>query len=132
MVHSFAECTDCRSQHNIYRADSSELHRDLDHSQRFDDYWPLLSEPGSELDRVLSTAHSWDFDVYALDAAADGHALSVLAFWLLQKSGLIQELGESSCFALPTYSSQTWHTNCISGKWDRQKSQFLELLSFQS
>jgi hypothetical protein len=41
-----------------------------------------------QLDKCLAQADSWEFDVYQLEEASQGHPLSVLSFWLLQRSGL--------------------------------------------
>lgn len=42
-----------------------------------------------KLEELLRTSHAWEFDVFDLDAAANGRPLSALAFYLLNCSGLI-------------------------------------------
>ncbi len=42
-----------------------------------------------QLDRVLATANTWEFDAYALEEASQGRPLSVLAYWLMHTSGCI-------------------------------------------
>eukprot|EP00741_Cyanophora_paradoxa_P001843 tig00000507_g1786.t1 len=46
-----------------------------------------------ELQRLLAGAFRWDFDTMALDAAAGGHGLRVLASHALRETGLAQRLG---------------------------------------
>lgn len=43
-----------------------------------------------DLESVLLTANSWAFDVFQLDVSSNGRPLSALAFYLLNKSGLIK------------------------------------------
>ncbi|KAK9862771.1 hypothetical protein WJX84_008507 [Apatococcus fuscideae] len=45
---------------------------------------------------VLSDAHTWSFDAFALDEATDGHPLSILGFHLIKQAGFISlfELNE--------------------------------------
>ncbi|GMH41896.1 hypothetical protein BSKO_09806 [Bryopsis sp. KO-2023] len=43
-----------------------------------------------EMDEVLAAADSWEFDAFQLAKATDGHPLSTLTFWLLQRSGAIK------------------------------------------
>ncbi|KAG2437377.1 hypothetical protein HXX76_006029 [Chlamydomonas incerta] len=50
---------------------------------------PLLED----VERVLAAADNWCFDTWALDEATQGHALSALGFYLLQREGLIGGLG---------------------------------------
>lgn len=60
---------------------------------------PVVSPSASlmeDMEYQLSTAHSWRFDVFELDAKTNGRPLSALAFYLLSCSGLI------TSFHLPT------------------------------
>lgn len=41
---------------------------------------------------MLRTADEWRFDAFALEAASDGRPLSMLAFYLLKRSGLVQSM----------------------------------------
>ncbi len=43
-----------------------------------------------QLQQVLATANTWQFDAYALEEASKGHPLSVLAFWLIRNSGCME------------------------------------------
>ena len=50
--------------------------------------------PALQVDRILDAAfHSFSFNSFALHEATAGHPLSVLAFFLLHKSGLISAFG---------------------------------------
>jgi hypothetical protein len=42
-----------------------------------------------QLDAVLARVDEWQFDAFKLAAAADNRPLSVLAFYLLKRSGLV-------------------------------------------
>ncbi|GLC47046.1 hypothetical protein PLESTM_002012800 [Pleodorina starrii] len=51
----------------------------------------------SQVERLLSEAHSgWQYDIWALQGATQGHALSVLGFYLIQRAGLISRFGLSA------------------------------------
>jgi len=59
-----------------------------------------LMYPGtvSQVDRLLSAADkSFYFNVFALEEATFGHALSVLAFFLLNRTGLASTFGLNLC-----------------------------------
>lgn len=43
-----------------------------------------------EAERVLAAADDWHFDAFRLEAATQGHALSCLAFYLLQRGGMVR------------------------------------------
>ncbi|KAJ9531289.1 hypothetical protein QJQ45_006719 [Haematococcus lacustris] len=47
-----------------------------------------LGQVPKQLEDALDSASKWAFDAFTLDAAACGHPLSILAFWVLQQSGL--------------------------------------------
>eukprot|EP00775_Hariotina_reticulata_P014118 gene14118-14247_t len=49
----------------------------------------LANSPTLELEAVLSKADDWQFDTFKLAAASDNRPLSVLAFYLLKRSGLV-------------------------------------------
>ena len=40
-------------------------------------------------ERLLDQVDSWEFDTWALQEATQGHALSVLGFYLMQRAGLV-------------------------------------------
>ncbi|KAG2425824.1 hypothetical protein HXX76_013449 [Chlamydomonas incerta] len=42
-----------------------------------------------EVERLLAKSDSWEFDTWALQEATQGHALSVLGFYLMQRAGLV-------------------------------------------
>ncbi|KAG2447556.1 hypothetical protein HYH02_007480 [Chlamydomonas schloesseri] len=42
-----------------------------------------------EVERLLAKSGSWEFDTWALQEATQGHALSVLGFYLLRQAGLL-------------------------------------------
>ncbi|KAG2497449.1 hypothetical protein HYH03_004604 [Edaphochlamys debaryana] len=44
-----------------------------------------------EVERLLADADSWQFDTWRLQEATQGHPLSVLGFFLMQRSGLIRQ-----------------------------------------
>lgn len=46
-----------------------------------------------DVERLLARADDWCFDTWALDEATQGHALSALGFYLLQRQGLLSKLG---------------------------------------
>ncbi|KAG2437343.1 hypothetical protein HXX76_006000 [Chlamydomonas incerta] len=46
-----------------------------------------------DVERVLAAADNWCFDTWALDEVTQGHALSALGFYLLQRQGLLAKLG---------------------------------------
>ncbi|MEW5319801.1 MAG: hypothetical protein WDW38_010928 [Sanguina aurantia] len=48
---------------------------------------PLMEE----VERCLFASDAWQYDVFELESATDGHALSTLAFYLFQKAGLLQK-----------------------------------------
>ncbi|KAG2453156.1 hypothetical protein HYH02_002482 [Chlamydomonas schloesseri] len=56
---------------------------------------PALPPPPiiADVERVLARADEWCFDTWALDEVTQGHALSALGFYLLQRSGLLDKLG---------------------------------------
>ncbi|KAL6745688.1 hypothetical protein V8C86DRAFT_3150849 [Haematococcus lacustris] len=45
-----------------------------------------------EVEACLNTAHCWEFDAFQLTALTAGRPLSVLAYWLLQKTGLVSTM----------------------------------------
>ncbi|MEW5319802.1 MAG: hypothetical protein WDW38_010929 [Sanguina aurantia] len=47
---------------------------------------PLMEE----VERCLFASDAWQYDIFELESATDGHALSTLAFYLFQKAGLLQ------------------------------------------
>ncbi|KAG1675131.1 hypothetical protein FOA52_003354 [Chlamydomonas sp. UWO 241] len=53
----------------------------------------LVAEPGDALTLCLGQIEHWQFDTFALEVVTNGHALSVLAFHLFKRGGLIAELG---------------------------------------
>jgi len=52
---------------------------------------PLIDQ----LERVLGTASSFQFDAWELESASQGHPLSTLGYWLMHESGLIGRFGIS-------------------------------------
>jgi hypothetical protein len=40
----------------------------------------------------LESANGWEYDIFALEAVTDSHALSTLSFFTLQQAGLIHAL----------------------------------------
>jgi len=44
---------------------------------------------GMQLKSILATAHRWDFNVFELNEASEGHPLSALAFWLMEQTELV-------------------------------------------
>lgn len=55
-------------------------------------FFPTLLVP--EVDKILRTAGSWQFNAFKLKEATNDAPLSTLVFWLLQTSGLVREFGE--------------------------------------
>ncbi len=49
---------------------------------------PPLERPQAE--RVLAAVDEWHFDAFRLEKATQGHALSCLAFYLLQRGGMVR------------------------------------------
>lgn len=52
----------------------------------------LLLCLSSQLDTILTQADQWTFDTFALDRASNGRPVSVLGFWLIHQSGLLERL----------------------------------------
>ncbi|GFH30211.1 phosphodiesterase, partial [Haematococcus lacustris] len=52
----------------------------------------LQPAPMREVEACLNTAHCWEFDAFQLTALTAGRPLSVLAYWLLQKTGLVSTM----------------------------------------
>ncbi|KAL6765019.1 hypothetical protein V8C86DRAFT_1223041 [Haematococcus lacustris] len=52
----------------------------------------LKPAPMREVEACLAAAHSWEFDAFQLTAVTGGRPLSVLAYWLLQKTGLVSAI----------------------------------------
>ncbi|KAG2425826.1 hypothetical protein HXX76_013451 [Chlamydomonas incerta] len=51
---------------------------------------PLPQQPCiPEVERLLAKSDSWEFDMWALQEATQGHALSVLGFYLMRRTGLM-------------------------------------------
>lgn len=51
----------------------------------------MVREPTDELASVLSHADEWQFDAFALERASNGRPLSVVGFYLLKHSGLVEK-----------------------------------------
>jgi hypothetical protein len=51
-----------------------------------------LTELLPATDAVLATADDWHFDAFKLADATSGYPLSALAFWLFQRTGLVNSL----------------------------------------
>ena len=51
---------------------------------------PPTETPRLQAERVLAAADDWHFDAFRLEQATQGHALSCLAFYLLQRTGLVR------------------------------------------
>ena len=47
------------------------------------------SSTAPQVERLLAKSDSWEFDTWALQEATQGHALSVLGFYLMQRAGLV-------------------------------------------
>lgn len=45
-----------------------------------------------QVETMLSTADNWDFDAMEMDSLTNGHALSVLGYWLLHTTGLSESM----------------------------------------
>ena len=53
----------------------------------------LLAPLTLQLNAILSKADDWQFDSFALEAAANGRSLSCLGFHLIKRMGLVQAIG---------------------------------------
>ncbi len=46
-----------------------------------------------QMERVLATADSWQFDAFKLTEVTQGHPLSTLGYYLFHTAGLIERFG---------------------------------------
>lgn len=44
-----------------------------------------------QVDKILATADCWEFDAFALDAASQGHPISILSYYLFHETQLMHK-----------------------------------------
>jgi hypothetical protein len=75
-----------------------------------------------QAERLLSTADGWQFDTWALQEATQGHALSALGFYLIQRAGLIKAfrikpVTLARWVSFPAVQYSMLNTAVLAGRW---------------
>ena len=65
--------------------------------QGFHEELPSVSPPAAAEQLLVAALGEWQLDIFELEAATMGNALSTLVCWLLQHEGLVQRLQLDSC-----------------------------------